>query len=286
MSSLAPRTGGSDERAAAASAADLSKGRFSPRFFLPADPAGVSPAPRAEPFPGDRLTLGQEDSRHALKVLRLRVGDGCEVVSPARRVYRAVVSSAAGPLELSIVDVVGADDAGPVYRREVGLVQAVARPAVMDYVLEKGTEVGADFFVLVDAAGSPRRSEAGRPDRLDRWRRIAMEAAKQSKQTRVPWVAASPSVPEALRSMQAAGRTSVVLDPGASRSLSQVLAEAAEAPLRMCLWIGPEGGWNLDELDLLTAAGAGAAKLGKSVLRTETAGPVAVAITRLVLQDW
>ena len=155
-----------------------------------------------------------------------------------------MVSSAAGPLELSIVDVVGADDAGPVYRREVGLVQAVARPAVMDYVLEKGTEVGADFFVLVDAAGSPRRSEAGRADRLDRWRRIAMEAAKQSKQTRVPWVAASPSVPEALRSMQAAGRTSVVLDPGASRSLPQVLAEAAEAPLRMCLWIGPEGGWN------------------------------------------
>jgi 16S rRNA (uracil1498-N3)-methyltransferase len=242
--------------------------------------------PLAEPLPGDRLTLGQEDSRHALKVLRLRVGDGCEVVSPARRVYRAVVSSAAGPLELSVVDVIGADAAGPVYRREVGLVQAVARPGVMDYVLEKGTEVGADFFVLVDAAGSPRRFEAGRPDRLDRWRRIAMEAAKQSKHTRVPWVAASASVPEALRSMQAACRTSVVLDPAASRSLPQVLAEAVEVPQRTCLWIGPEGGWNPGELDLLAAAGVGAAVMGRSVLRTETAGPVAVAVTRLVLQDW
>jgi 16S rRNA (uracil1498-N3)-methyltransferase len=156
----------------------------------------------------------------------------------------------------------------------------------MDYVLEKGTEVGADFFVLVEAAGSPRRSEVGRPDRLQRWRRIAKEAAKQSKQTRVPWVATCPSVSEALRAMQLAGRVSVGFDPGASRSVSQVLAEIALASRRMCLWIGPEGGWTLDELAVLSAGGVNTAKLGRSVLRTETAGPVAVAITRLVLQDW
>jgi 16S rRNA (uracil1498-N3)-methyltransferase len=284
MSSPRQRKGGCDEREATKPDARSSRGQFSPRFFLAA--AHALAAASVEPSSGDRLMLSAEDSHHALKVLRLRVGDRCEVVSPARKVYQAVVSSTVAPLELSIVGVVDGDDAGPVYLREVGLVQAVARPGVMDYVLEKGTEVGADFFVLVEAAGSPRRSEVGRPDRLERWRRIAQEAAKQSKQTRVPWVATYPTVSEALGAMQLAGSTNVVLDLGASRSLPRVMAEVDLASRRICLWIGPESGWTADELDVLSAGDVDTAKLGRSVLRTETAGPVAVAITRLALQDW
>ncbi len=250
--------------------------RFSPRFFLAVDPSL-----------GEGLVLDAEDSHHGIKVLRLKVGDRCEVVGLEGHVYQAVVSSASRTLELTVTAPISADVAGPVYRFEVGLVQALARPAVMDYVLEKGTEVGADFFVLVQSAGSPGRVEGVGRDRLDRWRRVAREAAKQSKQTRIPEVSVSLSVSQTLHSMKAAGRTNVVLDPGAVRSLDEVAAaESAAGSTRLCLWIGSEGGWDSVEWDHFRAAGAGSARLGRSVLRTETAGPVAVAIARLALQDW
>lgn len=277
MSDSPWQKGGTDGREAKPRS---SRGRFSPRFFVSVDPV-----------PGERLNLGAEDSHHALKVLRLRAGDECEAVGPTRTVHRATVSSVAGPLEITVVAPLPADVAGPVYRFEVGLAQALARPAVMDYVLEKGTEVGADFFLLVAAAGSPGQAGLEKPGRLDRWSRVAREAAKQSKQTRVPWVSTSPSVSEALSLLEGAGRTHYVLDPGAERSLGGLLAlwqqeSSGGSPHRLCLWIGPEGGWTAEELDCFRAAGACGARLGQSVLRTETAGPVAVAITRLVLQDW
>jgi 16S rRNA (uracil1498-N3)-methyltransferase len=55
---------------------------------------------------------------------------------------------------------------------------------------------------------------------------------------------------------------------------------------RVALWVGPESGWSKGELERFAAAGIGAVRLGQGVLRAETAGPVAVAATRLVIGDW
>jgi RsmE family RNA methyltransferase len=103
-----------------------------------------------------------------------------------------------------------------------------------------------------------------------------------------------------LQHLQAKGRLSIALEPGSLTPLPAVVAEAArQSPTvaktelkgdltRACLalWIGPEGGWEAAELESLTQAGAREARMGQSVLRTETAGPVAVAIARLALGDW
>ena len=172
---------------------------------------------------------------------------------------------------------------------EVGLVQAVARPAVMDYVLEKGTEVGAELLRPRRAAGSPRRSEAGatRPSRpLAPHRR---EAAKQSKQTAVPCGRSLvPRCAEALRSMAAAGSTvALVLDPAASAVAASGAGRRPSRPrCGMCSLGRARRRLDPAELELLTAAGVAPARLGRSVLRTETAGPVAVAVARLALGDW
>jgi 16S rRNA (uracil1498-N3)-methyltransferase len=101
----------------------------------------------------------------------------------------------------------------------------------------------------------------------------------------------------------------VVLEPGAATTLAEVVSAliGVEEPVgriedpsgsggelleprmgstKIALWIGPEGGWTTEELKTLAIAGVRAARLGRSVLRTETAGPVAVAVTRLALEDW
>ncbi len=169
---------------------------------------------------------------------------------------------------------------------QVGLVQAMTRPAAMDYVLEKATEVGASFFVLVPAAGSPKRSDLSRGDRLDRWRRIAREAAKQSKQMAVPTVDIAGSVGEALEDLRVSQTQSLVLEPAAATALQDAVVREASPAARIALWVGPEGGWTAGELDQFAGAGVGTARLGRSILRTETAGSVAVAVARLALGDW
>lgn len=258
---------------------------FSPRFF-------ITVAPSAEQVPGVRVVLEPEDAHHALKVLRLRPGDHCEVVTPARAVYEAAVSSAAIPFEVTLLSAVASERAGPVYRSEVGLVQALARPAVMDHLVEKGTEVGVDFFLVVPSAASPRHLAVGRQQRLERWKRIAREAAKQSKQTRVPQVEWRSSVEEVLTILRERQATAVVLDPRATRSLARLVGEAAASHTSagggasFALLIGPEGGWTEAESARFEEAGLARARLGRSILRTETAGPVAAAVTRLALDDW
>jgi 16S rRNA (uracil1498-N3)-methyltransferase len=272
---------------------------FCPRFFVEREPpCRASPgaevasvaevAPGADSLPGTDVVLGAEDSHHALKVLRVREGDPCEVVMPSGSVFAAVVSAATDPVHVKAIARLEGAAAGAVYRTQVGVAQALARPSVLDYVIEKGTEVGAGFFLLVPATGSARLPEEAKASRLVRWRRIAREAAKQSKQTLVPWVEVAESVADGLTRLGESGGFSVVLEPSALVDLPHLLraASGASLPPLVSLWVGPEGGWTEAELGLFRAADAPMARLGQSVLRTETAGPVAVAVARLELGDW
>jgi 16S rRNA (uracil1498-N3)-methyltransferase len=263
---------------------------FRPRFFI-AEEATLS-SQTGSLTPGAELTLGPADSYHALRVLRLKAGDACEVVVGAA-VYAASVSGAKTPVSVTVESRLQGQAAGAVYRSQVGLAQALTRPALLDEVLEKGTEVGSSFFVLVPAAESTRLPESARAGRLERWRRIVLEAAKQSKHLAVPTVELAASLDAALQDFAARGVRSLVLEPSAQVSLrerlEQMRAPSSSSPGRgpaaLALWIGPESGWSEAELRWFAESGVEAVKLGQSVLRAETAGPVAVAVTRLVVGD-
>lgn len=270
---------------------------FRPRFFI--DDSTVESLSIGPSLPGSEVTLGDADSHHALRVLRLKKGDACEVVIGAA-VYAAVVGSAKDPVSVVLDGRLEGAEAGAIYRSRVGLVQAVTRPALLDQVLEKGTEVGANFFVLVAASGSTCLPQSARASRLERWRRIVIEAAKQSKQSAVPLVEFADSFEAALERLHAESILSIVLEPSASSTLSEVLGRRTVSDLALsstepsgemvetgiALWVGPESGWSREESDWFVAAGIEAARLGRSVLRAETAGPVAVAAARLVTGDW
>ncbi len=247
---------------------------FRPRFFVDQD-AAVPPA---------EVTLDPTDSHHAMHVLRMQVGDACEVVVGAA-VYAASVSRAEAPVKVVLTGRLQGLEAGAAYRSQVGLVQLLSRPALFDQVLEKGTEVGAAFFVFVPA-GSARLSEQARASRSARWSRIVLEAAKQSKQTAVPEVEVMESVERALGWLRDRGIASLVLDPAAEYGLREMLERRADPDAPLALWVGPESGWSPTDREQFTVTGLGRARLGRGVLRTETAGPVAVAIARFVMGDW
>jgi 16S rRNA (uracil1498-N3)-methyltransferase len=263
-----------------------------PRFFLEQD--GLLCAPGHSLVAGAEATLSDVDSHHALRVLRLKAGDACEVVVGAA-VHAASVKGTKAPVKVVLTARLEGEAAGAVYRSQVGLVQALTRPALLDEVLQKGTEVGTSFFLLVPAAESARLPEASRANRLERWRRIVIEAAKQSKHVMVPTVVLVGSLQDAMSDLNARGAFSLVLQPAAQVSLRDRLERLAAAQnasgvvpgtVPVALWVGPESGWSQSELQYLNAAGVEAVRLGQGVLRAETAGPVAVAATRLVIGDW
>jgi 16S rRNA (uracil1498-N3)-methyltransferase len=264
--------------------------------------SGADGASQASPGTGMVLALNEEDSHHGLRVLRLRPGDECEVVVGAAVYAATVLPAPAGggkTIQVRLDEALLGQDAGASYRHRVMLVQALARPAAVDWSIEKSTEAGASLILLVAADGSPRATGKHSQGRLARWERITREAAKQSKQPAIPPVELVPSLVAAQDRVASLGASSILMHPGARATLYETVVSLLEgspsssggAPAGgggcgIALWVGPEGGWSDRELEHFAGAGMLTARLGRGVLRTETAGPVAVAVARLALGDW
>ena len=236
--------------------------------------------------------LNAEDSHHALRVLRLSWATGARWWWGRR--LRGPVSAAADPVRVRLDRPAGGRGRGRGLPVQVGAGAGSHPPRGHGLVLEKGTEVGASFFVLVQAAGSAASAGATRTVTVwTRWRRIALEAAKQSKQIAVPSVESWPFGRGRLR--QPAARPARCRWSSTRSRRGRVLLRSAriagargEATARRVrpLWVGPEERLDPRRVEQFSAAGAARPGWVRSVLRTETAGPVAVAVARLVLGDW
>jgi 16S rRNA (uracil1498-N3)-methyltransferase len=241
----------------------------------------------------DVVTLSGPEGRHAATVRRLRPGERVDLTDGAGTVAECVVAAARpGLLELSVLR----RHTDPPPQPRLCVVQAVPKGDRGEQAVETMTEVGVDVIVpwaaerCVAPWAAPARAgqvsagqgkgsrPGGRPDpavrALDRWRATAREAAKQSRRSRVPEVTpltATAAVAERARLAALA----IVLVPGAE-------AGAGSLPLpgtgEIVLIVGPEGGLSEPELAAFAAAGAVAARLGPTVLRSSTAGTAAAAV--------
>jgi len=221
--------------------------------------------------PGALVTVEGAEAHHAVAVRRLRVGEsvvltdgrGCsvvgEVASAARSAFGVVVSS------------VRAD---PLPEPRVVVVQALPKGDRGELAVEVLTEVGAQEIVPWAAARCVAVWKGERAAKsLARWRATAREAAKQSRRSWFPSVAGLATTAD-VAVLVAAADLAIVLHEPSSLPLS-----TAEIPAsgRIVVVVGPEGGLTDDEVAGLAAAGAVPVRLGAEVLRTSTAGVVAVA---------
>jgi 16S rRNA (uracil1498-N3)-methyltransferase len=226
------------------------------------------------------LVLRGAEGRHAATVRRLRVGEQVDVVDGrGARALCTVTAVGRDVVELDVVDRVQE----PAEQPRLVLVQALAKGDRGELAVELATEVGVDEVVPWAAERCVVRWEGARGDRtLERWRSTGREAGKQSRRSRLPVVAPLAGTREVLDRVRAA-------------SAAMVLHEAAEAPLAsvplpvsgdVLLVVGPEGGLTDAELDALVAAGGTAVRLGRSVLRTSSAGAVAAAVVSARTPRW
>lgn len=228
-----------------------------PRVFLA---EGIGPEGTARP--------DAEESHHLVRVLRARPGDAVVAFDGRGGEWEATVRDAGRDVvTLAIGRETGRRTEAPV---DVTLVQAIVRPEKLEYILQKGTEIGVAAFVAVptERADAPVPS----PARLARYRRVVMEACKQSGRLVLPTLTVGSWPPQPA--------PSIVLDPSGP-PMGALLAR--ERRSRAALAIGPEGGLTDEEVETLRAGGAAPASLGPRILRTETAGVVAAA---LLLHAW
>lgn len=149
---------------------------------------------------------------------------------------------------------------------EIVLYQAAPKGKRMDLVVEKAAELGATRIVPLVTDRSVVK--AGEGNKLERWRRIAESAARQSLRTVVPEVTAPMPFREAI---EVAEGTILLHNAAELPSLEEVVSSPAS------LFVGPEGGWSDGEMDVARGFGASFARIGPHRLRSETAGIAAVA---------
>jgi 16S rRNA (uracil1498-N3)-methyltransferase len=223
---------------------------------------------------GSEIDLSPDESHHVSRVLRLRQGDALRVFDGAGREWEGEVvrSGKAGVrvrVGVEIEDVVESPLPVVVY-------QALGRLDRMDWVVQKATEAGAGAVCYF--ASERSESARGAPGRVERWRRIALEACKQSGRRVVPRVELIDAIPGRIPD----SALGLLLDPHEdSKPVAGALA--GDRPSEVRIAVGPEGGFSPGERRTLVDGGWSAVGLGPRTLRTETAGLVACAI---VLHTW
>jgi 16S rRNA (uracil1498-N3)-methyltransferase len=223
-----------------------------------------------ESLAGSTVRLSPADSRHALRALRLRPG---EVVTVADGRGSMASGHIAG--EEDGTAVIRVDDVRRVARRGPLVSVAFAPPKGdrLAWAVQKLAEIGIDEAVLVTTERSVRTWDASRASRAtERLEAVAREAAMQSRQPFVMEVRAGGSL---LDEVVTGGNVTVVLWESADVRVHEVLPQEASG---VRLLVGPEGGLAEGEVHEAVEAGAVAASLGTSILRTETAAMVGGAL--------
>jgi 16S rRNA (uracil1498-N3)-methyltransferase len=226
--------------------------------------------PPAQLGHGDRVALTEAQARHLETVLRLRASAVLEIFDGEGRRFEAILDRAALRISKELPR--------PAPRAlDVWLAQAVVKGDKLDLVAQKATELGVSRILLVDSRRSVVKLDLSRAKaRAERLRRIAQQAARQCGRGDVPKVDGPLSL-EGLGAELEPDRRALLLD-AEERELR--LSQAARGASRLCLVVGPEGGFDPEERDRAAAAGMLRVSLGPLVLRTETAGLAALAVVR------
>ncbi|MER6126258.1 16S rRNA (uracil(1498)-N(3))-methyltransferase [Streptomyces sp. NPDC001795] len=223
---------------------------------------------------GREFVLDGPEGRHAVSVKRLRPGEDVVLTDGRGRWTEGVVKAAEGKDRLVVTDLESVHEEPPASPR-ITVVQALPKGDRGELAVETMTEVGVDAIVPWAASRCITQWKGDRGLKaLAKWRATAREAGKQSRRVRFPEVADAATTKQVAALLAKADFAAVLHESG-----DEPLA-AVELPAEgeILLVVGPEGGVSPEELALFGEAGARAFRLGRTVLRTSTAGTAAAAL--------
>jgi 16S rRNA (uracil1498-N3)-methyltransferase len=219
-----------------------------------------------------RAEISGDDARHLTRVLRVEAGQRYEI-SDNRNVYLAEVETARKEhVSFRTIEKLGA----PAPTVRLVLCAALIKFDHFEWMIEKATELGVSEIVPVETIRSEHGLERAAHKRVERWRRIALEASQQSRRAVLPEV----SEPEPLRVtlMREATHRFALDENPATRPLNAALPAVRDPQDSVALLIGPEGGWTDEERAQFSTAAWTPVSLGPLILRAETAALATLAI--------
>ncbi|HZD59627.1 MAG TPA: RsmE family RNA methyltransferase [Anaerolineae bacterium] len=223
---------------------------------------------------GKSVDIAGPDAKHIRDVLRLAPGEIIEVVDSEGtlaevRIENLLPSTVSGRV-ISSRRVVRS-------LPEIYLFQGLPKSGKLDTIIRQATEIGVSGISPVLTERVVVKLEPEKATRKsDRWQKIAAEAAKQSHRTSIPRVTSALAWHNAIEELKGFDQVIVFWEEEHEKLLFEVLNPSSR---RVALVIGPEGGLSEREVAELRGIGADIVTLGESILRTETAGPIAVALT-------
>jgi 16S rRNA (uracil1498-N3)-methyltransferase len=222
---------------------------------------------------GSELEVGTEKARYLGRVLRLRVGDPVIVFNGTGAAYSAEIAAfSRSGATLGVRDAITTGSESPL---KVHLVQGISRGERMDFVVQKATELGVKRITpLLTERGVVKLDRTRAEKRRQHWQKVAASACEQCGRVRLPLLDAPERLDAWLSAKPRHAELDVILRPGATQSLSTIDKPAS----KICILIGPEGGFSDAECQLADTARFVPVSLGPRVLRTETAAAAALAI--------
>ena len=245
-----------------------------------------------------RVELTAEAAHHAVRVLRLGIGAVLEVFDGAgRRASASVVSTGRDRCTIEIDTPILSSVAKP--SLQITLLQGIAAANRMDWIIEKSIELGVAHVVPMMTQRSTVKLDPERAKKRHlHWQRIAVAACMQCGQDRLPTIDAPMPGRGAFAGQATELGQRLILDPLAKDQLAQTVrslmgsdptSDQVTDPAGLGSWIlavGPESGFDPDEIEAASRAGFKPVRMGPRVLRTETAGPAAIAALQTLCGDF
>lgn len=220
---------------------------------------------------GGSAYISGDDAKHISRVLRMNVGDEVTLCDGKGHDYVAKIDSMGDIIELTILSV-SDNIAEPTL--ELNLYQAIPKLDKMDLIVQKSVELGISKItpVLTERCVSrPNKQSMSR--KIERYKKIALSAAKQSGRGIVPQIMPMISYNDAVK--EVAANTGILFYEGGGEPLDKLISRNTQ---KASILIGSEGGFSLEEVNMAKESGIAIATLGNRILRTETAPMGAISI--------
>ena len=233
---------------------------------------------------GDKIRIEGGDVNHMKNVLRMKLHEKAEISDGESRTYLCEVE--AYDEDVAVLHILEEMEADTEPASKLYLFQGLPKSDKMELIVQKAVELGVYQVIPVAMKRSVvRLDDKKAAKKADRWNSIAESAAKQAGRSRIPEVTMPLSYKEALKMAEELDVTLLPYELAGGMEVTRAVIRQIKSGQSVGIFIGPEGGFEPEEVDAAVSMGAKVITLGRRILRTETAGLATLAVLMFELEQ-
>ena len=233
---------------------------------------------------GDKIRIEGGDVNHMKNVLRMKLHEKAEISDGESRTYLCEVE--AYEEDVAVLHILEEMEADTEPASKLYLFQGLPKSDKMELIVQKAVELGVYQVIPVALKRSVvRLDDKKAAKKADRWNSIAESAAKQAGRSRIPEVTMPLSYNEALKMAEELDVTLLPYELAGGMEVTREVIRQIKSGQSVGIFIGPEGGFEPEEVDAAVSMGAKVITLGRRILRTETAGLATLAVLMFELEQ-